>query len=698
MKFFKFLIFGNLLIISSCVQKELTPPYSSLGRTTSKTSTGISVSSVQIVNNQLVINGSHLKDINNVILKNDTSGFNPGFAIESVTDNQIVANGLMFIGLASDAVLDLIISSAEATATFNITLTPASASITASMLNSMGATSGQFLRYNGSTWAPYTLSIIDGLYNVGGSMGTSSFVNVTSGSENNAYGNNALKYLTTGSANIAVGNNSLGSNTVGSNNIAVGSSALFSNVGKNYSTAIGYFSMSNSDSDSASTNTFNTALGAFSLQGSSTITSNTGVLNTAIGAASLKNNTSGSNNLAVGASALTSNTSGTNNAGNGYASLYNNTIGSNNIGIGNYSLFLNSVGNRNTSLGVSSLYNNNANSESTAIGYMSMYYANNTTTESLTKNTAVGAYSLQGGVSPSSNIGTANTAIGHKSLYSNTGGGDNTSVGSSSLISNSQGNGNVALGSNALYANTSGSYNIGIGAEALKSVTIQSNNIGIGYRAGSELGTSYRNIVIIGGNDGSTIDDDGQVLISNGAGVESIRINKNKQVGIGTTDPSYALDVSGDINASGSVKASGSTLSSDKNFKKEIHPIQNALENILKLKGVTFLWKWDEFPKRNFDNKKHFGFIAQEVEKVFPDLVNKDHEGYLSVEYANITSLIVESIKEMWTQFISIGNIVKFHDQKIKALEMENKLLKEYLCSKDPKATICSNKKIPFQK
>lgn len=69
-------------------------------------------------------------------------------------------------------------------------------------------------------------------------------------------------------------------------------------------------------------------------------------------------------------------------------------------------------------------------------------------------------------------------------------------------------------------------------------------------------------------------------------------------------------------------------LTSDLRFKKNIAPITSALDTIEKLRGVTFDWRIGEFTNRNFPEGKQVGFIAQEVEKVLPELVTTDKEGY----------------------------------------------------------------------
>lgn len=83
------------------------------------------------------------------------------------------------------------------------------------------------------------------------------------------------------------------------------------------------------------------------------------------------------------------------------------------------------------------------------------------------------------------------------------------------------------------------------------------------------------------------------------------------------------------------------TQSSDFRLKKNIQPITNVSQKINQMRGVYFDWK-DE----NHSQNQQIGFIAQEVEKVFPQLVETDIKGYKSVAYANMTAVLVEALKE----------------------------------------------------
>ncbi|MCP4134062.1 MAG: hypothetical protein GY754_24030 [bacterium] len=139
----------------------------------------------------------------------------------------------------------------------------------------------------------------------------------------------------------------------------------------------------------------------------------------------------------------------------------------------------------------------------------------------------------------------------------------------------------------------------------------------------------------------------------------------NGQVGIGTLTPSTTLQVVG------TVTATLFAQSSDVRFKKDITPLTGSLHKLLALQGVSYNWRTDEFKDRKFSTKNDIGFIAQDVEKILPQVVNTGSDGYKAVAYGKVTALLVEAVKEMKLE----------SDSKIVALENENKQLKKQVAS-----------------
>jgi hypothetical protein len=144
----------------------------------------------------------------------------------------------------------------------------------------------------------------------------------------------------------------------------------------------------------------------------------------------------------------------------------------------------------------------------------------------------------------------------------------------------------------------------------------------------------------------------------------------NAYVGIGTTTPTYKLHVVGAVYATGVVYCNGNALCSDQRWKTNIKPIQNALDNVLKMQGVTYYWKVDEYPDKHFPEGEQIGFIAQEIEKVYPQLVLTDKDGYKSIDYSKLTPILVEAIKEQ-------QKIIEELQKVIQQLQEENSQIKQ---------------------
>jgi len=149
-------------------------------------------------------------------------------------------------------------------------------------------------------------------------------------------------------------------------------------------------------------------------------------------------------------------------------------------------------------------------------------------------------------------------------------------------------------------------------------------------------------------------------------------INPNGgNVGIGTTAPSEKLHVAGNV------LAIAHTTPSDARFKKNIQPIQDPMEKLMQLNGVTYEYKTNEFPDRGFDDNEQVGVIAQDVEKVFPHLVFTDDKGYKAVDYPKLIPVLIESIKAERMLITTLTTHVKEQQQQIDELKMlVNKLLK----------------------
>lgn len=126
----------------------------------------------------------------------------------------------------------------------------------------------------------------------------------------------------------------------------------------------------------------------------------------------------------------------------------------------------------------------------------------------------------------------------------------------------------------------------------------------------------------------------------------------NGNVGIGTATPGAKLDVAGNVLVSGSLSAttfSASTYSctSDSRYKKDITPITDSLSKVLALEGVSYQWRQQDFPDKNFPSGTQVGLIAQDVEKVVPELVSTDSNGYKTLNYNGVSALLINAIKDL---------------------------------------------------
>ena len=317
-----------------------------------------------------------------------------------------------------------------------------------------------------------------------------------------------------------------------------------------------------------------------------------------MGWSALGGNSSGSGNTAIGWTALTSNFDGNDNTAIGLFALHGNTSGSNNTANGASALFSNTNGINNTASGFGALTSNTTGSSNTANGYQALANSSGSS-----NNTGIGFQALFGNGS-----GHDNTAGGFQALFSNTNGHDNTAIGHNALQSNTTGDFNVALGANAGFNLTTGNNNIDI---FNRGVAGESNTIRIG-KAETHTAT------FIAGISGATV--------PGGVGV--------------------IVDSSGHL---------GTTTSSAR-FKEAIKPMDKASEAILALQPVTFHYKKELDPKAI----AQFGLIAEDVEKINPDLVARDEEGKpYSVRYEAVNAMLLNEFLKEHKAFVEEQRIVQ---------------------------------------
>ena len=138
-------------------------------------------------------------------------------------------------------------------------------------------------------------------------------------------------------------------------------------------------------------------------------------------------------------------------------------------------------------------------------------------------------------------------------------------------------------------------------------------------------------------------------LVANG-GLAELLLLPNGDVGIGGGGftPSYLLHVNGLVRAEGGF--SGPGVPSDLRFKSEVKPLQGVLGKLDQLHGVSFKWNklYESQGYPGTVGKKDVGLIAQEVEAVYPELVNPlGKSGYKAVDYSRFSAVLLEAVKEL---------------------------------------------------
>jgi hypothetical protein len=223
--------------------------------------------------------------------------------------------------------------------------------------------------------------------------------------------------------------------------------------------------------------------------------------------------------------------------------------------------------------------------------------------------------------------GNGNTASGRQALYFNTTGGSNTANGEQTLANNTTGHGNTASGAFALYYNSTGGNNVAVGYNALTTLDAGSNNVALGTNAGKNLTSGSRDIYI--GNDGATHENN------------VIRIGQAQRrtfiAGIAKTHTSGATVV---IRASGQL----GVIASSARYKTKIRDLPNLSDRLTQLRPVSYQYKTEP-------GVTHYGLIAEEVDKVMPELVVRDEQNRPeTVQYHEIIPLLVQQVQAQRAQ------------------------------------------------
>src|SRR4029077_11094193 len=242
---------------------------------------------------------------------------------------------------------------------------------------------------------------------------------------------------------------------------------------------------------------------------------------------------------------------------------------------------------------------------------------------------------------------------------------------------------NTAVGNLALAHNIHGSSNVAIGPAALNNATLDENtavgdlallfstgraNTALGFRAGQSV-TTANNVICIGDNvEGANVDN--SCFIGNISG----------QPAVGG-DPVFVTSAG---------KLGTITAISSARFKDEITPMNQASEAILGLKPVTFRYKKEIDP----NGIPQFGLVAEEVEKVNPDLVKRDREGNLqTVRYDAVNAMLLNDCLKEHRKVKKLESTISQQQKQIKALAAGlEKVSAQLELSKSAPQTVLNNR------
>ena len=566
-------------------------------------------------------------------------------------------------------------------------------------------------------------------------IGANSLLVNTTGNNNTAIGTDSLNVNTTGSKNTAIGYYALVSNTTASNNIAIGYYALSTNSTAAYNLAIGNNSLRNNvgtqnigiGEEALLSNTIgqsNTAIGFQALQGNTT-----GGQNFALGIGALANNTTGSGNIAIGASTLASNITTSNSIGIGFNSLLFAT-GGNNIAIGNESGKSITTGSNNTIIGAYAGTAGMSNNIVLADGAGTIRYQWNGTNNAFT---GAATFSSSVGVGGATNTlgflevwksgsAIAQFSIGQNATYHTDFFVDTTGnfyiqpQGNTRMTILSGGNVGIgtsdpqaplhiikALGSNVFAIGESGTNTrFAIGQEASYTGNyINSTNIDLkiqSYLSGGSGGT----IIFQTGASGSgsltermRITSGGQLSttfnsVDNNAVFANINSNPYGPWIKFTTDPNNTTNyylvcsalVSGTeynklkITSNGNVyNVTGTYTSgvSDIRYKEQVVDANSQWNDIKSLRVVNF--KFIKDVEQNGDNAlRQIGFIAQEVEKVSPNLIDemsdeKTGETWKTIKASIIHTKAIKALQEAMTRIETLEATITSLQDRLDKLE-----------------------------
>ena len=259
--------------------------------------------------------------------------------------------------------------------------------------------------------------------------------------------------------------------------------------------------------------------------------------------------------------------------------------------------------------------------------------------------------------------GAANSFLGAYAGKDNTTGSHNAFIGADAGSGNTTGGYNIIVGNASGYFNSSGARNSFLGYRAAYNNSTGSDNAFVGYEAGRNNGAGNFN-TYVGQSAGYLSTGDGNVFIGNGAGYNELNSNRLYIANAADGFPLvYGEFDNRTLSVYGTLTLDDAALASDGRYKKNIQPLGSSLDKVMGLAGVSYEWKTDQLKGRGFREGRQIGLIAQEVEKVLPELVHTDSKGYKAISYDKLAPVLIEAMKEQQKE-------IKDKDAEIKELRM----------------------------
>ncbi len=215
-------------------------------------------------------------------------------------------------------------------------------------------------------------------------------------------------------------------------------------------------------------------------------------------------------------------------------------------------------------------------------------------------------------------------------------------------------------------------------------INVNERNAFLGYQAGYSHLEGVSNIFV--GDKAGYMNENGSnnVFLGNSAGYDELGSNKLYIQNTKEAEPLVYGDfverlfqINGRVDILGSLFINGieidpSGLPSDRELKKEIQPIAKGTDLFMQLKPVSFSFKTDKYPDKGFAQGTQFGFIAQDMELLYPELVGKRSDGFKNVNYIGITPILVEVVQNQ-------QKTINEQEQRIKDLESKMELILQKL-------------------